>query len=187
MYVLICLAVPIVFALIVTAIIIWRLAQRRQCRREAEQYVRRHDRVPDDYYGRELVRAYYARHFDLPDNFPELGEPNFSVHRLGWFLGMVEQLGPSAILNCSYLRPNARPGTASQVSTREFWLDFDFDGRRWVIWFPGKDYEIVERLWFGNHCVSSTSARRTHDEIASWLRRSRVLNSESSSAAPQGS
>lgn len=150
---------------------IWKYAQRRQRRREAEQHVRLHSHVPDSFYGRELVRAFYTRLFDLPDNFPELNEPNFSAHRLGWFLGMVEQLGPSAVLNCSDLRPNAHPSTASYISTREFWLDFELNGHRWAIWYPDKDYAIVERMRFGSDYVSHTHGRHTYAEIVSWLRR----------------
>lgn len=128
--------------------------------------------LPGRYSQRELLKAFYAPYYDLPDRFLELGEPSFAPDRLGWMLGMTDRLGKGTILNCSYLRPGVHPGVASYVAALEFWIDFEYEGRRWAVWYPSTDYAVVERLEFGRHYVSSTHRRHTHEEIAAWLRRS---------------
>lgn len=164
------LAIVLCFALAVA--VFWHFWSNNERRRAVRQYlVERAERLPPHYYNRELIRAFYTQLYSVPDNFLELSEPNFALDRLGWMLGMIDRLGPTATLNCSYLNPSAHPDQASYISSLEFWLDFELDGRRWAVWFRDSSFAVVDRFYFGRNYVSSTQHRRPHAEIASWLRR----------------
>ena len=168
--ILICLVVPIVVAIVAVLLILaWHLAKQRQLLDDVAQYVRDlKPLVPDDFYGREFLRVCFTRLFDVPDNFLDVNEPSFMPIRLGWLIGMVELLGPTAELNFGYLEPAAHPGT--QVLTAEFWLNFERDGQRWTIWYPDRDYVLVRRSAFATH-IGTIHRRQPHAEIDTWLRR----------------
>lgn len=170
-YVIICLVAPIVLALIAVAIIVWRIIQRRRLFRDVEQYVRDlSEDIPDFFYGREFLYVLFTSLFDVPTNFLEVNEPSFAPIRLGWLLGMLEQLGSTATMSCGYLDRAAHPD--NQILTMEFWVDFDYADQRWAIWYPGRgDYTITRRSAFSNY-VGTIHRRHAFAEIDAWLRRS---------------
>ena len=166
------LVAAVLVLLVLVGIIAYRLWQNHRRRQCAEDYVKAFARnIPDRYYDRELIRAFYTSHFGVPDNFLTLGEPGFAIEHLGWMLAMTERLGPTTILNASYLRPGIHSAVAVCVSPLEFWVDFSHDNHRWAIWYPEDTFALIDRFIFGSRYVSSTSQRRQHDEVVAWLRR----------------
>ena len=153
-------------------IALWYFAQRRQRLSCAEQHAWAMSRkVPDDYYNREFIRAIFPHLFDVPDNFLDLNESNFAPIRLGWLLGMTVQLGPTATMSCGYLNPAAHPNSTSLVSTMEFWVDFEFDGQRWAIWYPDHKSVVTHRPSFGRRYISSIHRRYDQEDITTWFRK----------------
>lgn len=168
---LVCLVAPIVVAAVLL-IILWHFVKQRQRQRLAELHVQSVSRkIPDDYYNREFIHAIFPNLFDVPDNFLELNESNFAPIRLGWLLGMAVQLGPTATMSCGYLDPAAHPNSTSRVSTMEFWVDFELDGERWAIWYPGSKSVVTRRLSFGRHYINSTHRRHDQGDIIAWFRK----------------
>lgn len=153
-----------------------RLHFRRRRLQRAAAYVEQSvSHLPSSYNSRPLIEALIPRYFDVPDNLiGSASEPQLSVARLSWFLGMLEVLSPTANLYFGDLRPTAHPRHDGSVSSPEFWLDFEYEEQLWAVWFPEDGrFEVVERPVFSGY-VSTIRRKRSRDEIKAWFSRNRI-------------
>lgn len=173
---------------IIVILTLYRTMRLHQHLKRVRGYVDRSiSLIPPAYNSRPLMEALIPRYFEVPNNFLDLpSEPNFTVTRLSWFLGLLDVLSPNANLSYGDLPADAHPGRRSSIMSPEFWLDFEYDGRRWVIWFPDDNgFEIALHQTFSKHDVIIRS-RRSRAEIMAWLERQGIRKPRpSASSAPQ--
>lgn len=175
-------AIAVILLLMVVILILglYRTFRRQRQLQRAKDYVEQAiSRIPPAYNSRPLIEALMPRYFDVPiELIGSATEPQLSVVRLGWFLGLLDILSPKSNLYFGDLLPNVHPSRPRNVVSPELWLDFEYEGRIWAIWLPDRNrFEVTDRKNFGKY-VSIIRQKRSREEIMAWLKRHQINGSK---------
>lgn len=175
-------AIAVILLLMVVILILglYRTFRRQRQLQRAKDYVEQAiSRIPPAYNSRPLIEALMPRYFDVPiELIGSATEPQLSVVRLGWFLGLLDILSPKSNLYFGDLLPNVHPSRPRNVVSPELWLDFEYEGRVWAIWLPDRNrFEVTDRKNFGKY-VSIIRQKRSREEIMAWLKRHQINGSK---------
>lgn len=175
-------AIAVILLLMVVILILglYRTFRRQRQLQRAKDYVEQAiSRIPPAYNSRPLIEALMPRYFDVPiELIGSATEPQLSVVRLGWFLGLLDILSPKSNLYFGDLLPNIHPSRPRNVVSPELWLDFEYEGRVWAIWLPDRNrFEVTDRKNFGKY-VAIIRQKRSREEIMAWLKRHQINGSK---------
>lgn len=168
--------IVLLLMVIILALGLHRMFRHHRQLRRARDYVEQSiARISPVYDSRPLIEALMPSYFDVPvELIGSAAEPQLSPTRLGWFLGLLDVLGPNSSLYFGDLHPKAHPSRPCNVVSPEFWLYFEYDGCNWAIWLPDRNsFEVIDRKTFGSY-VSTFRRQRSCEQVMAWLKRHHI-------------